>query len=126
MTRDQTVRDFLRHRGAAEHVIRGGLEGLVRAWERAVRDVERGSVDIDDYLNDADGRQLLEETLAHVAAERRALVEQRVHALDERIARHLDEAGECLWGAHAAREHGWSPAREWWYFRRPARREEGT
>ena len=62
------VRRFLRARGSPAHVVEEGLEGLVRGWEETVERVAAGyPLDtIEDYLNDLDGRQLLEIGRAHV------------------------------------------------------------
>ena len=65
MKEKDPVGEFLRKRGCPEHVVRGGLRGLAESWEEVVRSVEEGySLGLDDYLNDMDGRQLLDETLA--------------------------------------------------------------
>lgn len=113
------VRSYLRSRGAALHVVEGGLEGLIERWRRAARGLEAGHGDFDDYLNDVDGRQILHEVLARLDAPLRARVRARVRRIDQRVRARLEPVGECLWGARAAREHGWSPAEQWWYFHRP-------
>jgi hypothetical protein len=57
---DDEVRSRLRERGAAEHVIRGGREGLIRAWRRFVDEVQAGyRFGIEDYRNDLDTRTLI-------------------------------------------------------------------
>ena len=69
MKEKDPVGEFLRNRGCPEHVVRGGLRGLVESWEEVVRSVEEGySLGLDDYLNDMDGRQLIEEVLHVVPA----------------------------------------------------------
>jgi hypothetical protein len=112
---------FLAGRGCPEHVVRGGLDGLLHHWESVVEDVEEiYPLGLDDYLNDMDARQLLEEALAVAAPGERARISARLDAADERMQELLVDAGGCLWGEARARENGWTPAGNWWYFRRPA------
>ena len=64
MRADNAVHEFLLSRGCPDDVVQMGLEGLLGEWERAVAQVESGyPLGLDDYLNDLDGRQLLEESL---------------------------------------------------------------
>ncbi len=70
MRENDPVGEFLRKRGCPEHIVRGGLQGLLEGWEEVVRSVGEGySLGLDDYLNDMDGRQLLEEALAVAPAQ---------------------------------------------------------
>ena len=100
-----SVREFLRARGCPDDVVSGGLEGLVADWERVAQAVEQGDPldTLDDYLNDMDARAA------------------RLGAADARIRAALIPSGRCLWGEAIAASRGWKPAREWWYFMRPAR-----
>jgi hypothetical protein len=57
---DDTVRTSLRERGAAEHVIREGAEGLLRRWSEFAASVENGyPLGLADYRNDLDLRALI-------------------------------------------------------------------
>jgi hypothetical protein len=114
------VREYLRDHGCAQHVISGGLEGLIRAWEETVESVERGyELGLDDYLNDLDVRQLIEETLAVDEAPRAQKHEARVCRADERMRKQVSLTGHCLWGNAAATEHQWTAEKNWWYFSEP-------
>jgi len=114
------IRDYLRQRGAPYHVISNGLRGLVENWERVVALVEQGyPLGLDDYLNDMDGRQLLENALEVAPVELREAFLERIRRADERIRQQLVPAGRCLWGQIVADEEGWRDYREWWYFHRP-------
>lgn len=117
------VRDLLRARGAPEHVVEGGIERLVARWERTSREIEAGyDLEIEDYLNDVDGRQLIAELLAGAELEERDELEARVAIADARARERLVPAGGCLWGDELAASRGLDPAREWWYFELPAER----
>jgi hypothetical protein len=78
MTEDDSVREFLSDRGCPDEVVTAGLDGLVSEWERAVVQVESGyPLGLDDYLNDLDGRQLLEDALEVASEIERAAVCRR-------------------------------------------------
>jgi len=112
------VREFLKQRGSAEHVVRGGLPGLVDNWERVVESVKRGyHLGLDDYLNDMDGRQLLDEALELAKADQAYI--ERVRRADQSMRRLVKPIARSLWGEENANEHGWSAEKNWWYFAVP-------
>jgi hypothetical protein len=112
------VREFLKRRGSAEHVVRGGLPGLVENWERVVESVKRGyNLGLDDYLNDMDGRQLLDEALKLAKADEAYI--ERVRRADESMRLLVKPIARSLWGEENAKEHGWSAQQNWWYFAVP-------
>lgn len=115
------VRLFLRQRGCAEHVVRGGLEGLLAHWESVVDEVDGVyPLGLDDYLDDMDTRQIIEESLAVATPAERGAAWARLREADARLQRLVVEAGRCLWGEDIARENGWTREANWWYFTRPA------
>jgi hypothetical protein len=114
------VREYLRERGYADHVVRDGLGGLVRAWEATVASVARGEEQHqDDYLNDMDGRRILEEALEVATLEQRAKWLPLVQPADDRLRAHLVPTAECIWGEEAVARYGYSRDRDWWYYHRP-------
>jgi hypothetical protein len=114
------VREFLKQRGCPEHVVRGGLQGLAESWEEVVRSIEEGySLGLDDYLNDLDGRQLLEEALAVAPAQEKKTALQRVRRADAKMQTLVRPSGRCLWGDETARQEGWTARKNWWYFSIP-------
>jgi len=123
MTGVDPVRHFLRERGAAAHVIQGGLEGLLRGWEQTVQTVGDGyPLDtLDDYLNDLDGRQILAEALPVAPREDAERMRARLAAADARFRSLAQPTARCLWGERAAATHGWTPDGSWWYWSRPRR-----
>jgi hypothetical protein len=117
---DDPVREYLRLSGAPYAVVAQGLRGLVENWERVVAQVLEGyNLTLDDYLNDMDGRQLLENALELAPEEVRDPFLPRVHDADMRVRLNLIPAGRCLWGGIVADEEGWTEERNWWYFERP-------
>jgi len=116
------VRDYLQSRNYAEHVIRGGLDGLVRNWEYVAESVAAGETQYrDDYLNDMDGRRILEEAMDVAPAEDKTVWIERVRTADKKIRLHLCPTKECLWGEDNARKYGYSRDRDWWYYLEPVR-----
>ena len=117
------VRRLLEERGAAAHVIEGGLDGLVRGWEDTVDAVADGyPLDtLDDYLNDLDGRQILAEALAVAPEEDAERLRPRIAAADARFRSLVIPTARPLWGERAATAHGWTANRSWWYWSRPGR-----
>jgi len=115
------VREFLRARGCEDPIVEHGLEGLIAAWEEFAGALERGyPLDtLDDYLNDLDGRELIEEALDQVP-DLRDEIAPRLEIADRRARACLAPRERCLWGDRLARANGWSAARQWWYFMQPA------
>jgi hypothetical protein len=122
MKEKDPVGEFLRKRGCPEHVVRGGLRGLAKSWDEVVRSVGEGySLGLDDYLNDLDGRQLLEEALSVAPAQEKKIALQRIRHADAKMRSLVRPAGRCLWGDETARQEGWTAKKNWWYFSRPIR-----
>ena len=120
MIEEDLVRRLLAERGCPDEVIESGLEGLVAAWERVVGEVEAGySLGLDDYLNDLDGRQLVEEAIDLAEAADREAARARVRAADLRMKALVRPTAECLWGETVAESEGWTPQSNWWYFSLP-------
>lgn len=116
--RDNAVRDYLRLRGAASHVVAGGLDGLLDAWEQTVERIAVGyPFALDDYLNDLDTRDLLAGAIEKAPEAEGARA--RLAAADTRLRSWLVPTEECLWGAGVADDEGWSPSTHWWYYSRP-------
>jgi len=116
------VGEFLEKRGYPEHVVKAGLQGLTVNWEEVVRTVEEGySLGLDDYLNDMDGRQLIEEVLPLAPAGDKEAVLKRIRQADAKLQWFVKPAGRCLWGDETARQEGWTAHKNWWYFSIPTR-----
>lgn len=111
---------YLIGQGAPYAIVASGLLGLVENWERIVGVVVSGyPLGLDDYLNDMDGRQMLENALELVPVDARRAFVDRVRNADHRMLEVLMPAGRCLWGGIAAEDEGWTPERNWWYFQIP-------
>jgi len=127
MTAGDRVRQFLADRGSPRHVVDGGLEGLLRGWEATVAAVADGyPLDtLDDYLNDLDGRQILDEALAVAPRAKARRLRRRLDAADARFRELVVPTARCLWGDRTAAEQGWAAGQSWWYWSRPRRAGAG-
>jgi hypothetical protein len=113
---DDQIRSFLQARGVADHVVDGGLEGLIGAWEQAATEIESGyAATLDEYLNDLDGRQLIERVLGAMPEPDGPLLD-RLRAADARVHEAGRMVTQCLWGEENRAAHGWTQRRNWWYF----------
>ena len=120
MTSHDPVREFLREKGCADHIIRDGLAGLVEQWESAVQAIEDGyAFGLDDYLNDMDVRQLLDESLGVAPHSDRDRFTGRIKEADHKFKGLVEIVDVSLWGTEVAEEEGWTTESNWWYFARP-------
>jgi len=120
MSDDDPVVQFLRERGCSDEVVEGGLDGLIADWERTTTEVERGyTLGLDDYLNDLDGRQILEDAIELLPEADAESVLQRIESPDQRLKRATTPVAVSLWGQSVAESEGWDPENNWWYFRVP-------
>jgi hypothetical protein len=114
------VRNYLLEQGYPDFVVRGGIAKLVEGWERIVDSVVAGQEQCqDDYLNDMDGRHILEKVISIAPTKERELWSGRVAAADEKIRAHLIPTSECIWGEENAEKYRYVRERDWWYYHRP-------
>ena len=74
----------------------------------------------DEYLNDIDGRSIIDELLPLADATERAMVEASLPALDGSFIKATLPTSSCIWGEDVAQEHKYQPGRDWWYYRIPS------
>jgi len=111
------VREYLKSRGYPENVVEGGLSRLISRWEETVREVVDGKVnDMDEYLNDLDGRQIIDEIHKHVPQALHGASSKRLETADARFLTNVERSENCLWGDRNAKKNGWTADHNWWYF----------
>ncbi len=114
------VIEFLQNKGCGDHILKGGLPGLVETWENVVEAVaDEYQLGLDDYLNDLDSRQLLHDALAVAPAADKAKYDHRINEADEQMKSLTTKIEECLWSDEVAEEEGWRAKENWWYYRIP-------
>ena len=115
-----SVRYLLRRRNAPPNVVRGGLQSLLKRWEKTVAAVTAGyTLGSDDYLNDMDGRQLIHEALQVATDAQKSRISATLARIDADFLAASEPAAHCIWGPKAAAENRWTKDQNWWYFRLP-------
>lgn len=100
---NEEVQDYLADNGYPEHIVMGGLPGLVRRWNEFTREVERGyEYGLQDYRNDLDLRAII----------RMAGADAEVAEADERLRNALTSTETRVWES--------ADADPWWDFGYPA------
>ena len=72
-----------------------------------------------DYLNDLDGRQILDEVLNVADPDQKSRFLKRIEVADQLFLSLAIPTMECIWGSKNAIKHGWTREKHWWYFHRP-------
>lgn len=117
MITHDAVRDLLKERKAAEHVVRGGMEGLVDRWEATVKSAQKGYAHgLDEWRNDVDGRHLLSFAMEVAHPAQKKSMKLRLDAADAKFWKATESSDVCVWGAPVAEREKWTAAKEWWYF----------
>ena len=113
------IRSHLEQRGVGSHVVEGGLDYLVSKWERIAATAEAGEPwwCWEEWLNDLDAREIIQDLLDNVPESRTAL--DAVERADKQFVASTIPTDECQWGEGNAARHGWTPERNWWYWRDP-------
>ncbi len=118
---NDALRAYLDERGLEGDLLENGLAGLVERWEAIVSEVERGyELTIDDYLNDVDLRDILAGAWELASDDEAQPLRARRDLADNRY-RSVTQECPPLWGEAVTEEMGFTPEKEWWYFRRPRR-----
>jgi 5-formyltetrahydrofolate cyclo-ligase len=117
--RADPIRLHLARREVGEHVIDGGLDYLVRGWERLAAGVEGGSKQWvwEEWMNYLDGREIIQDLLDNVPES--SAVIAAVEQADKRFAASTTPTDECEWGEENATRRGWTREKNWWYWRKP-------
>lgn len=111
------VRQFLRRRGVARHLLTGGIDGLISRWGDAVaRLATRPAPVPEEFLNDLDLRQLIHEAMPHVLPGDRTYSADRLAQIDRQFQALTRPTSRCAWGPEVAVDAGWNASEHWWYF----------
>lgn len=117
MITHDAVRDLLKERKVAEHVVRGGMEGLVDGWEATVKSAQKGYTrGLDDWRNDVDARHLLSLAVEIAHPAQKKSMKLRLDAADAKFWKATESTDVCVWGAAVAERENWTSTKEWWYF----------
>ena len=117
---DDPIREYCVQKGYAQHVIEGGLDYLITSWEKTSRKTATGySLGFDNFLNDVDGRRILEEVLSVAPEAQKQATESRLKQADESFLESTVESSGCIWGRANEEKRGFSRDKDWYYYRVP-------
>jgi hypothetical protein len=115
------IREYCTRHGFSERVRDGGLDYLLHGWQLTVSDVVEGYTGLfDEYLNDMDGRRIIDELLPLEDATELRKVEASLPALDDGFIKATLPTSSCIWSEDVAQKHKYQPGRDWWYYRIPS------
>lgn len=114
------VVEFCKQRGYSERVCAGGLDYLLKTWDRVVRDILAGYKRLfDEFLNDMDCRMIINELLPIATDAERDAVLLPLSSLDRSFHEATVMSSSCIWGDDNAAKCGWTSSKDWWYYRVP-------
>ena len=116
------LKAYFLSKGYADHVVNAGLARLIRSWADIARSLSNSDpayIMYDEFLNDMDGRRILEEALSVISPEERAAVQSQVDEADKVFRESTVEISKCIWGEDNVKKHGYSSEKDWYYYRRP-------
>jgi hypothetical protein len=100
----------------------GDLRDLIDQWTEFVTDLQRNGygLDLDNWLNDVDVRELILEALPMFGREELGELAPKLEAADQAFLDRTRPFKHCVWGSRTARKEKWTAQKNWWYFRTPA------
>ena len=119
---DKQIKAYLQQKGYAEHVVKRGLRGLITGWEETAAGLAQSHssyIMFYEFLNDVDGRRILRECLEQITKGDLTEILDRLAIADKRFKQATIPITECIWGSEMAVQQGYSPAEDWYYYRRP-------
>lgn len=103
-------------RGNSELVQRAGLNYLMPCWTRNVAAVDDED-NMDEWLNDLDGRKIIDEILDLLTEQERTIVRRKLEPIDQLFVTKTFETNECVWGEANERSNGYDRIKHWYYYR---------
>jgi len=120
MITHDAVRELLKERKAADHIVKGGLEGLVDGWETTVKTAQKGYTHgLDEWRNEVDARNILAAAMEVAHPAQKKSMKLRLDAADAKFWKACESCDGSVWGAAQAEREKWTATKEWWYFLAP-------
>jgi hypothetical protein len=113
------IRRYLSERKAGPQVIEGGLDHLVSRWSRTGAKVpaRSGEWTWEEWLSDLGTRQIIQDLFDRFPEARETSGE--VAEADGLFFSTSRVSDSCQWGDRDQQAHGWTPEKNWWYWRAP-------
>lgn len=113
---DERVRKVIRK--CSERVVKDGLNYLIPNWKQSVASLEK-ETELDEYLNDVDGRDIIRQILTVLRPDEIMTVEKDLKPIDDLFREKTTATSQCIWGARNERHRGWNRVEHWYYYRAP-------
>ena len=99
------------------------LSDLIDQWAEFSADLQRKGygLDLDNWLNDVDVRELILEALPMFSREELGDHALKLDEADKEFLGGTRPFNRCVWGAGTAKKERWTADKNWWYFRTPLR-----
>jgi hypothetical protein len=121
---ERAIAEYCRRLGYSEGVVKGGIEYLVRRWERIVEAVESGYMGIlDEYINDLSVRRIIHEVWPLTSAEQQIRFGPRLEKADELFEASTETVEKSF--SLGVRRHPdrYHPMIRWLYYRVPENKD---
>jgi hypothetical protein len=107
-------------KNCADFVVRDGLNYLIPEWRKFTNSVsENDGSTIDEYLNDLDGRKIIDTILPLLAGQERDRIMSEIYFYDKQYISKTFEVKDCLWGRENELIHGFTRQTNFYYYRAP-------
>ena len=118
---EDPIREYCRRKKYSNMVIYGTFDYLLKGWEITVNSIVSGKYhsSFDEYLNDMDGRYILEELIEVADNTLPAGIKEQMWKLDCDIRKSSQPSSVCIWGTENSLKYGYSPQKHWYYFMLP-------
>jgi hypothetical protein len=115
------IKSYLKEKQYPEFVWQGGIERLLTDWKNTVRN-KNNKVNFygwDDFLNDLDGRRILEEVLDEFKNEDLSELKKSLKEIDDLYKERSIFSELCVYRRELAEKYHYTPNKHWWYYRIP-------
>ena len=114
------AREYSRRKRFSSLVIYGTFDYLLKGYEVTVKDiVSENYTMFEEYLNDMDGRRILEELIEVAGDSAPYGVREKMWQLDSKIIPFLQPSFNCIRGNKNALKNSYLPQKHWYYFALP-------
>jgi hypothetical protein len=121
---EKAIAEYCRRLGYSEDVVKGGIEYLVRWWERVVEAVESGYLGIlDEYINDLSARRIIHEIWPLTSAEQQIRFGPRLEKADALFEASTETVEKSFSLGVRRRPDRYPPMIRWLYYRVPENKD---
>lgn len=115
-THTKEIKNYLKEKGYASFVIDKGLNYLIPSWEKSIKIFSDRDL-IYDYINDLDGRKIIDEIIEFLSKEEKQIVQEELERIDTKFKKKTFEINECIYSKRIEEKHGYNRKKNWYYYR---------